>query len=141
MGLQDVHPPAKVAPDYEKVVGAIHTRAATILAAQGDAIRTNAAAGALAFKIESAATSDGRRREVDAQARAALFTNQLPAYLASPSVYKERAFYQAVSESIGNARKYVLLVTNSQDVIILNLEDQIRRDILTDIQLPPEKGK
>src|SRR5262249_306897 len=31
VGLQDIHPPVKVAPDYEKVVAAIHTKEATIL--------------------------------------------------------------------------------------------------------------
>ncbi len=136
VGLQDIHPPSKVAPDYEKVVSAIQIREADILSAQADAIRTNALAGAQAFKIVSQAESERTRREVDAQARAALFTNQLPAYLASPSVYKERAYFQAVSDSVGKARKYVLLVTNSQDVLILNLEDSIRRDILEDITLP-----
>ena len=141
VGLQDIHPPSEVAGDYEKVVAAIHTREAAILAAQADAIRTNASADAQSFKIRSEANSDRTRREVDAQARAALFTNQLPAYLASPSVYKERAYFQAVSESVGKARKYVLLVTNSQDVVILNFEDKVRQDILEDITLPPPKAK
>ena len=31
VGLQDIHPPVKVAADYEKVVAAIHTREANIL--------------------------------------------------------------------------------------------------------------
>jgi modulator of FtsH protease HflK len=137
VGLQDIHPPTKVAPDYEKVVAAVQTRAATILAAQAEAIRTNALAGAEAFRIRTQAQSDLIRREVDAQARAALFTNQLPAYLAAPSVYVERAYYQAMAESLGKARKYVLLITNSHDVAILNLEDNIRRDIMEDITLPP----
>src|SRR5205085_1719579 len=34
VGLQDLHPPVKVAPDYEKVIGAIHTKQAKILAAR-----------------------------------------------------------------------------------------------------------
>ena len=139
VGLQDIHPPSKVAPDYEKVVASIQTREANILAARAEAIRTNALAGAQAFKIVSEAEADRTRREMDAQARAALFTNQLPAYLASPSVYKERAYFQTVSESIGKTRKYVLLITNSHDVAILNFEDNIRPDILQDLTLPPAK--
>jgi len=142
VGLQDIHPPSAVAGDYEKVVGAIHTREAAIMSAQAAAIRTNASAEAQAFKIRSEAKSDSARREVDAQARAALFTNQLPAFLASPSVYKQRAYFQAVAESIGKARKYVLLVSNSQDVAILNFEDKVRQDIMDDITLaPPPKAK
>ncbi len=139
VGLQDIHPPSKVAPDYEKVIAAIQTREANILAARADAIKTNELAGAQAFKIVSEAEADRTRHEMDAQARAALFTNQIPAYEASPSVYKERAYFQTVAESIGKARKYVLLVTNSQDVLILNLEDNIRPDILQDLTLPPAK--
>ena len=34
IGLQDLHPPVKVAPDYEKVIGALQTREAKILAAR-----------------------------------------------------------------------------------------------------------
>ena len=138
VGLQDIHPPSKVAPDYEKVVAAIQTREANILAAQADAIKTNALAGAEAFKIVTEAEADRTRLEMDAQARAALFTNQLPAYLASPSVYRARALLPVAAE-VGKTRTYVLLVTNSQDVAILNFEDNIRRDILEDITLPPAK--
>ncbi len=140
VGLQDIHPPVKVAPDYEKVVAAIHTREANILDAQAHAITTNKLADAQAFKIRSEAHSDQRRREVDALARAALFTNQIPAYLAAPSVYLQRAYLQAFTESVTNARKYIILATNTQDVIIMDLEDKIRRDILEDLTVPPPKN-
>ncbi len=139
VGLQDIHPPVKVAADYEKVVAAIHTREANILEAQAHAIMTNTLADAQAFKTVSEAQSDRQRREVDALARAALFTNQIPAYLASPSVYAERAYLQAFTRSVANARKYIVLATNTQDVVILNLEDKIRQDILSDLTLPPPK--
>ncbi|MDB6067338.1 MAG: FtsH protease regulator HflK [Pedosphaera sp.] len=138
VGLQDIHPPVKVAPDYEKVVAAIHTKEAAILAAEADAIRTNAMAEAQAFKTVSEAESDRNRRVVDSMARAALFTNQLPAYLASPSVYMQRAYLQTFSHSVVNARKYILLATNTQDVIILNLEDKIRPDLLEDLTVSPK---
>jgi len=136
VGLQDIHPPSKVAPDYEKVVAAIYIREQDILAAKAEAIRTNALAGAQAFNIRTQAESDRISREVEAQARAALFTNQIPVYLASPSVYAERAYFQALGESIGKARKYVLLVTNSSDVLILNLEDSVRPDIMENLTVP-----
>jgi len=140
VGLQDIHPPVKVAPDYEKVVAAIHTREANILDAKAHAIMTNTLAEARSFKIISEAQSDRQRREVDALARAALFTNQIPAYLASPSVYAQRAYLQAFTRSVVNARKYIVLATNTQDVVILDLEDKIRQDILSDLTLPPPKN-
>lgn len=141
VGLQDIHPPVKVAPDYEKVMAAIHTREANIIDAQAHATATNTLADADAFKIRSEAHSDQRRREVDAQARAALFTNQLPAYLAAPSVYLQRAYLQAFTQSVTNARKYVLLATNTQDVIIMNLEDKISKDMLEGLSIPPPTNR
>jgi regulator of protease activity HflC (stomatin/prohibitin superfamily) len=139
VGLQDIHPPTKVAADYEKVVSAIHTKEAAILAATAEAIRATNLADAQAFKTVSVAKAESKRLAVDALARAALFTNQIPAYLAAPSVYAQRAYLQMLSRSVTNARTYVMLATNTQDVIILNLEDKIRKDILEDITVPPPK--
>ena len=73
---------------------------------------------------------------MEALAQAALFTNQLPAYLAAPSVYAERAYLDTFARSVTNARVYVLLATNTQDVIILDLEDKIRKDILDYATVP-----
>ena len=141
VGLQDIHPPGKVAPDYEKVVSAIATKEAVILAAKADALRIMTLADAQAFKTVSEAQSERKRREVDALAQAALFTNQIPAYVASPSVYVQRAYLQAFTRSVTNARTYILLATNTSDVVILNLEDKIRKDILDSAVLPPPKAK
>jgi modulator of FtsH protease HflK len=130
VGLQDIHPPVKVAADYEKVVGAEQNKLARILGAQADAIRTNAIAGAVAFTTTNIASATRQRLEVQALARAALFTNQIPAFEAAPSVYRQRAYFQAFAAATGNARKYILLVTNTSDVVIFDLEDKIREDLL-----------
>jgi modulator of FtsH protease HflK len=136
VGLQDVHPPTKVAGDYEKVVGAEQTKLATILAAKADAIRTNALADAVAFTTTNVADATREQLEVSAYARAALFTNQIPAFEAAPSVYKQRAYFKAFVDATANSRKYILLVTNTQDVVIFNLEDKIRD--LGDLTVPNE---
>jgi hypothetical protein len=78
------------------------------------------------------------RTEAGAMARAALFTNQLPAYAAAPRTYAERAYLQTLVRSGGANRKIIMGVTNSQEVILLNLEEKIRADLL-DIPLP--KGR
>ncbi|HEY4952341.1 MAG TPA: protease modulator HflK [Verrucomicrobiae bacterium] len=130
VGLQDIHPPVKVASDYEKVVGAEQTKLATILGAQAEAIRTNALADALAFTTTNIADAARQRLEVSTLARAALFTNQIPAFEAAPSVYQQRAYFQMFASATARARKYVLLVTNTQDVVIFDLEDKIREDLL-----------
>jgi regulator of protease activity HflC (stomatin/prohibitin superfamily)/drug/metabolite transporter superfamily protein YnfA len=136
VGLQDIHPPTKVAGDYEKVVGARETRLATILKAEAEAIRSTNQAGALAFTTTNVAEAVREKLEVEAYAQAALFTNQIPAYAAAPSVYLQRAYLQTFASATANARKYVLLVTNTQDVIIFDLEDKIREDLLNGLSVP-----
>jgi modulator of FtsH protease HflK len=136
VGLQDIHPPVKVAADYENVVGAEQTKLAAILNAQADAIRTNALAGARAFTTTNVADALRQRLAVSAYARAALFTNQIPAYAAAPSVYRQRAYFQAFADATAGARKYILLATNTADVVIFNLEDKIRQDLLDNLSVP-----
>jgi len=130
VGLQDIHPPVKVAGDYENVVGAEQKKLAKILDARAQAIRTNALAGARSFTTTNVADAERQRLTVSALARAALFTNQIPAFAAAPSVYRQRAYFQTFALATANARKYVLLVTNTEDVVVFNLEDQIRADLL-----------
>lgn len=130
VGLQDLHPPVKVAPDYEKVIGAIQTKTAKILAARADEIRTNALAEAQAVTVVNRANAERTAREIGAVAQAALFTNQIPAFRAAPSVYAQRAYLQAFTRSTANARKYVVLTTNTQEVLTFDLQDKIREDLL-----------
>ena len=61
-----------------------------------------------------------------------LFPNydQIPAFAAAPDVYRQRLYEQSFADATKNARKYVLLVTNTQDVVIFDLEDKIRDDLL-----------
>lgn len=141
VGLQDIHPPVKVAPDYEKVVGALQTKQARILAARADDIKTNALARAQATNLLNQASSDRVSRETDAYAQAALFTNQMPAYAAAPSIYMERAQLQTFARATANARKYVLLTTNTDDVFVVDLQDKIRADLLGELNAPPSKTK
>lgn len=130
IGLQDIHPPVSVAPDFQKVVGAAQTKQARILMAQAEAISTNALAGASAFKAIASAEADRERAEVNAGARATLFTNQIPAYAAAPSVYVTRAYLQAFAKATAPARKYVIATTNTHDVIQFDLQDKFSKDLL-----------
>jgi membrane protease subunit HflK len=140
VGLGDLHPPVKVAPEYEKVVSAIQTKQAKILAARADDIRTNALAGAQAVSLTNAASAERLAREVGALAEAALFTNQIPAFEAAPSVYPERAYLQTFVRATANARKYVLLTTNTQDVIVFDLQESIAQSLLN-LSVPAPKSK
>jgi regulator of protease activity HflC (stomatin/prohibitin superfamily) len=138
--LGDLHPPVKVAPDYEKVVAAIQTKQARILAARADDIRTNALAGAQANNIINKASAERLSREIGALAQAALFTNQIPAFEAAPSVYRERSYLQALTRATANARKYLLLTTNTQDVLQFDLQESIASSLLN-LNVPAPKSK
>ena len=130
VGLQDIHPPTPVAADYEKVIAAKQSELAAILTAQADAIETNALSLAQAFTTTNIAAANRLQLETSWYARAARFTNQINAFEAAPSVYKQRAYYTMFADATKNSRKYILLVTNTQDVLIFDLEDKIRADLM-----------
>jgi hypothetical protein len=46
---------------------------------------------------------------------------------------------QAFTRATANARKYVLLTTNTHDVIVFDLQESIARDILKDVKVPAPK--
>ncbi len=140
VGLQDVHPPVKVAAAYEAVVGAEHKRLANVLNAEAYRVRTNAFASAESLKKKREAEADRHRVESSALSRAALFTNQMQAFAASPTVYPQRAYLQTLIRGSSGARKVILATTNTHDVILLNLEEKVRPDLL-DVPLPATKPR
>ena len=139
VALQDLHPPVKVAESYENVVAATQTKQAKILAARADDIRTNTLAAAQATNILNQASAECKAREAGALAQAALFTNQIPAFQAAPAVYAKRAYLQTFTRATANARKYIVLTTNTHDVIIFDLQDKIRPELLENLNLPAPK--
>jgi membrane protease subunit HflK len=138
VGLQDIHPPQKVAGDFEKVVGASQTKLSDVLAAEAYDIQTNALAAATATNLIDVAEGDRIKTVVNAWAKAALFTNRIPAYAAAPSIYMEREYLQTFGRATANARKYVLLTTNTHDVLQFDLQTKIREDLLEDVTIKPK---
>lgn len=130
VGLQDVHPPVKVAPEYQKVVAAIQQKKAKIVAAEGEAIVTNALASAQASVITDNAEAARLNLELVTTARAAAFTNQIPAFQAAPSVYQQRLYAQAFPRATAHARKYILVTTNTEQVITFDLQHNATDDMI-----------
>jgi regulator of protease activity HflC (stomatin/prohibitin superfamily) len=142
VGLEDIHPPSKVARYFENVVGAAETREAKILQAQAYSISTNAWAGAESSNRVWRAEADEHRAITNAAARAMLFTNQALAYAAAPGVngvYEQRARLEALVDGSRQARKYILVTTNTPDILIYNLEDKVRPDLLEQLPSPSKK--
>lgn len=140
VGLQDIHPPTKVADAYQAVIGARQDVEAKILAAKGYATRTVLLAEAEAQRKINEAEAFRAQRIASAAATAAKFTNQIQAFNASPTVYPMRAYLQTFSKAIGPARKYIIGTTNSTETFQLNLEDKIRTDI-GDVYVPPTRAE
>ena len=140
VGLQDVHPPVAVGAAYEKSVGAKQTREANILKARAYAIRTNALAGAESTRRKLAASATSTNKIAAALATESLFTNQMAVFKASPEVYTQRSYLQTLARNSGEARKFIVAVTNAQEVLMLNMEDKIRDDILN-VPLPAVRTK
>lgn len=130
VGLEGVHPPVKIAPEFEKVIGAFENAEATnnyALAYQAEVVpkaRGNAA------KIVAEAEAYRMLQKTIAGANAARFTNQLTAFNAAPEVYPVWTYLETLGRAIAHARKYVIVPTNSYDLMQLNLEDKIRPDIM-----------
>jgi hypothetical protein len=130
----------RVGAAYERYVGAKQKRESEILKARAYALRTNALAMAEASRRRLEASSDSIRKVSSARATESLFTNQIAAYRASPSVYSERARMQVLARAGANTRKFVRPATNAQEVMQLNLEEKLR-DPLMNISLPPSPLK
>ncbi|MGD0539687.1 MAG: protease modulator HflK [Verrucomicrobiota bacterium] len=141
VGLHSVHPPVKVAPAFEEVIGAMQDRDATNLYAHAEAAEILPLAHAEAAEKTNLAAVYGLRETTAASAEAARFTNQLAAYRASPDVYRVRTYLDTLGRSIAGARKYIVVPTNAHEVVILDLEDRIRPDLLNELSLPATKTK
>ncbi|MGC3961584.1 MAG: SPFH domain-containing protein [Verrucomicrobiota bacterium] len=130
VALQDVHPPVKVAPEYQKVVAAIQQKKAKIVTAEGEALVTNALASAQAAVITDNAQAAQLNLQLVTTARAAAFTNQIPAFQAAPAVYQQRLYAQAFPRATAHARKYILVATNTENVITFDLQHNATDDMI-----------
>ena len=145
VGLQDMHPPignknTPVAASFEAVIGALQDKESKILAAEGYRLATVPRANAEAAKLVNEAEAYRIQKVANSGAQAARFTNQLSAYKASPTVYLQRTYLDTLSKAISGPRKYVLAATNTEDILLINLEDKLRPDLLdTPVAMPPSK--
>ena len=138
VGLEDIHPPQKVAKAFEDVVGAHQEGEAKIREAEGYAIRMVGMARGQAEQIVRLADANRLQKVAVAQGQAERFKHQMVAYEASTNVYTARAKLQAIIQNSTNVRFIVNTMTNSQDVFQIDLEEKITPDI-SDIAIPPKK--
>ena len=111
---------------------------AKILVAEGDREKTNTLTRAEAVQKTRDAEADKIRRVTAAKARGTQFNDQLTAFTKSPNVYPQRVFLQTFTRASASTRKYIIIPTNTHDVVQFNLEEKVRQD-LTDVIIPPPK--
>jgi membrane protease subunit HflK len=139
VGLQDIHPPVKVAPSFESVIATMQETNAKIQLAEAYRATNVPLARAEAEQRVREAESYRMRKVAGVQAQNIQFTNQVKAYEQSPSAFLWRAYLQTLARASTNARKYILTTTNTHDLYQLNLEDKVRTDIIEGIEVPPPK--
>jgi len=140
VGLQDIHPPVGqneqskstggVAENYEKVIVAQLNAETNRLRALFYSAAKVPQAQATAAEILAKARSESTNKVAIAQAEAKRFANQVAAYENAPSVYKTRMKLESFQAATKGSRKYILSDPANRDVINLELQDQLRSDLL-----------
>lgn len=137
LGLQDIHPPVRVASAYEEVVSARQWAETNRLDALAFSASTNVLASVEARRIIAQEESRSAILGVKSLADAARFTNQIIAYAASPAVYRHRMFLQAYTNGLAGSRKIVITTTNSGLVIQYDAQERFSSSLAR--QLAPVK--
>ena len=140
VGLQDLHPPVKVAPKFEEVVGALQENQARLHEAEGYAGRTVTLAKGKpnAGSMSPIPTATGQSwRQLPKQASLQI---KWPLTRLPPRFTWERSLhFLALSVGLPIPHKYVLATTNTEDLLQFNLEDKIRGDLINDLTIPSSK--
>jgi membrane protease subunit HflK len=139
VGLEDLHPPVKVASEFENVVAAQQVNEARRQEAKGYASKVLAEAEAEAVQKINDSLSYSNSWVLAKRAEAGQFSNRLAAFHASPSVFMERTYLQTLIQATTNADKYVSTSTNNRDLYQYNLEQKLRNDLINDINIPPPR--
>jgi len=138
VGLEDLHPPQKVAKAFEEVVGARQEGEAKVREAEGYAAKTVALAKGEADRLVREAEGIRFQRVATAEAQAAQFKNQVMAFEAAPEVYATRAKLQTLMNNSTNVRMIVKTMTNANGIYQLDLQEKITPD-MADIPIPGKK--
>lgn len=138
VGLEDLHPPQKVAQAFENVVGARQESESRIREAEGYAAKTVSLARGEADRLVREAEGFRFQRVATAEAQAGQFQHQIKAYEASPEVYSMRARLLAMMNNSTNVRYIVKTTTNTHDVFQLDLQEKVTPD-MADIPIPGKR--
>ena len=134
VGLEGLHPPVEVGDAFHAVVAAKEQKQTQLLEATQYAIRKEPQSEAQAYEIRTNAETYRYEKSSLAQAEVQRFDKQLLAFRQQPEVFVTRKFMDLLEEETRGIRKYILAATKGKEIIILDLKDKLRQDLL-DIDL------
>ncbi|MCG3150621.1 MAG: hypothetical protein PCFJNLEI_04109 [Verrucomicrobiae bacterium] len=140
VGLQGVHPPTQVAEAFQAVIGALEQKEATIHTARATATKTVTRAAAESAKAIFEATSYRTQRTEISAAEAERFLIQVETAKKSPRVFRANLYLGTLTEALADARKFVVPAGLASEVVQVNFEDKLQRDLF-DLSPPPEKKR
>lgn len=130
VGLQGLHPPVEVGKSFDEVVAAMEAKHEMTFVADRYQIRQVRGAESVALSLVGQAKSYQKDRTRVPQAEAARFGDQLYAYRAAPGVFVLRTFLDMLENEGRNTRKYVSVTGKGHEVLIFDLKQKLRPDLL-----------
>jgi len=103
-----LHPPAKIAPEYQAVVGAQIARETEIIRAEVDRANSLPAAEAEVKEEVLSARAAADMQQAEARGEAVRYLAGLEAYRASPALFEFRRWLEAVEEGLANRNLFIL---------------------------------
>jgi len=140
VGLEGVHPPTQVADAFQSVIGAIEQKEASIHTARATAIKTVTLAAADGTKLNFEATSYRVQRTEISAAEADRFLTQVETQKKSPRVFRANLFLGTLADTLADTRKFIVPSGLASEVLQLNFEDKLQRDLF-DLSPKPEGKK
>lgn len=103
-----LHPPAKIAPEYQAVVGAQIARETQIIRAEVDRANSLPAAEAEVKEEVLSARADADMQRAEARGATVRYLAGLEAHKASPDLFEFRRWLEAVEEGLANRNLFIL---------------------------------
>ncbi len=129
--ILDAHPPVeKVAPAYQKVIGAMEEMETTILKAETYRVKTIPEAESRAARIVADAQSYEYMIKTVAAAESERFNTQLKTYLVMPQMFKLKSYLDFLENDCRDIRKFVVAAGLNNEVYELNFEEKERLDLV-----------
>ncbi|RKY29877.1 MAG: hypothetical protein DRP67_05690, partial [Candidatus Omnitrophota bacterium] len=132
INLGNVHPPVEVARSFEKVVGAMERKEASILDAEAYRNKELTLANYKASQTQVKAEAYRFVRAVESKGQREAFLKALIAYRKNPVIFKYRHYLKVLEKSLSYPTKYIVISSRNRErnVTIINLEKTPLPEIL-----------